>query len=185
MQCANCGAELQPGATVCPSCEQPVVLTAAKPVARRAVAHERKPWQSPMVVAITVIVIVVSGWVLSMVYNNAVTYNTPAAVATRMMAAYGAYDAATILDNVTHSSLTAGDLTAFQKQVVDGKAANKGLPWVKDVNIITATIDPKDPNSATVQLSEMILDPAKGTYAPRNETLALVKEKGTWLVRLF
>jgi hypothetical protein len=183
MQCTNCGAELQPGATVCPSCEQRVVATAQAPAKRTRETRVRMPWQSPMIVAITVVVIAVTAWAVWTVLNT--NNNTPEAAASRMMAAYGAYDAAAILDNVTHNSLTAADLTAFQKQVVDGKAANKGLPWVKDVKIITSTVDPKDPNSATVQLSEMILDPLKGTYSQRNETLALVKMSGTWLVRLF
>jgi len=204
MQCTNCGADLQPGATVCPSCEQRVVptkrATAAprKRVGRSVAAalesvgaaatssgesHERKPWQSPWVVAITVIAVALLGWAVWSIVNT--NTNTPEAAATRMMAAYGAYDASGILDNVTHSSLTASDLSAFQKQVVDGKASNKGKPWVKDVKIIKSTIDPKDPTAATVQLSEQILDPAKGTYSPRNETLSLVKQNGKWLVRLF
>jgi uncharacterized membrane protein YvbJ len=178
MQCTNCGADLQPGATVCPSCEQRVT-----PTKRAAEVHERKPWQSPIIVAITVIFVALLGWAVWTVVNT--NTNTPEAAATRMMAAYGAYDAGAILDNVTHSSLTAGDLTAFQKQVVDGKASNKGRPWVKDVKITKSTIDPKDPTSATVQLTEQILDPAKGTYSVRNETLSLVKQSGKWLVRLF
>ncbi|HEY5506247.1 MAG TPA: hypothetical protein VIK83_02035, partial [Coriobacteriia bacterium] len=144
---------------------------------------ERKPWQSPVIVALTVVVIAVTAWAVWTVLST--NNNTPEATATRMMAAYGAYDAGAILDNVTHNSLTAADLAAFQKQVVDGKAANRGLPWVKDVKIVTATIDSKDPTSATVQLTEMILDPLKGTYSSRNETLALVKVSGKWLVRLF
>jgi hypothetical protein len=46
-------------------------------------------------------------------------------------------------------------------------------------------LDPKDPNAATVQLTEMTLDPVKGTYSSRNETLSLVKQDGKWVVRLF
>jgi hypothetical protein len=219
MQCTNCGAELQPGATVCPSCEQKVVPTklsvagsrkraaaapipvatpsapaatpesgqAATPPASPRIRHsaddERRPWQSPVLVLITVVVLVVTGWVLWAVLGT--NTNTPQAAALRMMSAYGAYDAAGILDNVTHSSLTSAEIAAFEKQVTDGKASNQSRPWVKDVVITTSTVDPKDPNSATVQLTEQILDASKGTYSPRNETLALVKQNGKWLVRLF
>jgi DNA-directed RNA polymerase subunit RPC12/RpoP len=191
MQCTNCGAELQAGATVCPSCSQRVVLTkeSVAPVkrARRPVgthgAHERPWWQLPSMIALIVVALAAAGWVVSMVLNT--TTNTPDGAATRMMTAYGAYDAQGILDNVTHSSLTPADVSAFRKQVTDGKATNKGLPWVKSVKIVKTTIDPADKNSATVQLTEQILDPAKGTYSTRNETLAVVKQNGTWLVRLF
>jgi len=191
MQCTNCGAELQAGATVCPSCSQRVVLTkeSVAPVKRarkRADAHdghERRRWQMPAMILLILVSLAAAGWVVSIVLNT--TTNTPDGAATRMMSAYGSYDAQGILDNVTHSSLTPTDIAAFKKQVTDGKASNKGLPWVKDVKIIKTTIDPADKNSATVQLTELILDTAKNTYSTRNETLALVKQNGTWLVRLF
>lgn len=191
MQCTNCGAELQAGATVCPSCSQRVVLTkeAVEPPKRTRSrshgdgTHERHWWQVPLVVTLIVVGLAAAGWVVFMVVNT--TNNTPDAAALRMMTAYGAYDAQGILDNVTHSSLTPTDIAAFKKQVTDGKATNKGLPWVKNVKIVKTTIDPTDKNSATVQLSEQILDPQKGTYSPRNETLSVVKQNGTWLVRLF
>jgi uncharacterized membrane protein YvbJ len=186
MQCTNCGAELQAGATVCPSCEHPVVVTKrAADRAARATGGDLVPkkWQLPALILMALVALGLIWWVVSAVMST--TNNTPAGAATRMMAAYGAYDAQGILDNVTHNSLTPADITAFKKQVTDGKAKNNGKPWVKDVKVVKTTIDPKDASAATVQLTEQILDTAKGTYSARNELLSLTKVKGVWLVRLY
>ena len=191
MQCTNCGAELQAGATVCPSCSQRVVLTkealtpatSARRRGRTNEGHERPWWQVPALIALIVVTLAAAGWVVNLVLHT--TNNTPDSVALRMMTAYGAYDAQGVLDTATHSSLTPTDVSALKKQFADAKASNKGLPSVKDVKVVKITIDPTDKNSAKVELSELILDPAKGTYSARNETLALVKQNGTWLVRLF
>jgi hypothetical protein len=209
MQCTKCGADLQPGATVCPSCEERVVPTrksvaaprkrpappvAAAPIAASVAGHDsaapraprasgRPAWYLPALIAAVVVVVAISGWVVFSVFNTGA--NTPEAAALRMMQAYATYDARAILDNVTHTSLTATDQATFEKQAADTKATNKGLAAIKDIKVTKVTIDPKNPNSATVQLSEMILDPLKGTYAARNETLSLVKQSGKWLVKLF
>jgi hypothetical protein len=207
MQCTKCGADLQPGATVCPSCEERVVPTrksvaaprarvaapaasvdvpaASAPAAKRAPRASGRPvWYLPALIAVVVVVIAVSGWVVSSIFTNSGP-NTPEAAALRMMQAYASYDARGILDNVTHGSLTATDQATFVQQAADTKTASKGLAAIKDIKVTKVTIDPNNASAATVQLSEMILDAAKGTYAARNETLSLVKQNGKWLVKLF
>jgi hypothetical protein len=211
MQCTNCGTELQPGATVCPSCEQRVVLTrkAVEPPRRRAAATsatadkpfvpqpadaaiivdkraatDRPAWFLPVLAVVIVAAIAAGVWFVSSAMKSSA--NTPELAATRMMEAYASYDARGMLDNVTRSSLTATDEATFEKQVVDSKVANKGLPVIKDIKVTKVTIDPKDPTKATVQLSEMILDTAKGTYVARTDTLTVLKQSdGRWLVKLF
>jgi hypothetical protein len=101
-----------------------------------------------------------------------------------MMQAYGNYDAVTLLDNVTHASLTPSARTAFEHQYAQAKAASKG-PTVKDITVTNVTIDSKDPSLATVKISEQILDPNTGAYSARTDTLSLVEQNGRWLVRLF
>jgi hypothetical protein len=140
--------------------------------------------RSRLIAAVIVAVIVVTGggwWMYSAATTGA---NTPGAAALRMMQAYGDYDAAGLLANATHGSLTTAAQAALEQQYASAKAASKG-PAVKDITVTKVTIDPKDPDSATVRISEQILDPNKGTYSPRTDTLSLVKQNGTWLVRLF
>lgn len=210
MQCTKCGADLQPGATVCPSCEERVVPTrksvasprkraasaapaasapvtptpSATPAERAARMSGRAVWQVPTLIAAVVVVIAVSVWVVFSVFSTGGA-NTPDAAALRVMQGYAAYDARAILDNVTHTSLTATDLATFETGMAESKTANKGAPLYKDIKVTSVTIDPKDPNAAVVRLTEMILDPVKGTYASRDDTLTLVKKDGTWLVKLY
>lgn len=174
MQCTKCGADLQPGATVCPSCEQRVVPPKAKAV---------PSWLMPAVVAVVVVLVAIGGWfaITSLLSSG----NTPDGAALRMLQAYAAYDATTMLDNVTHASLSATDVATFEKQAADLKVANKSVPQLKDIKVTGVTIDSKNPNSAVVHLTETVLDSTTGAYAPRNETLTVVKQGGKWLVKLF
>ncbi len=208
MQCAKCGADLQPGATVCPSCETRVVPTrksvaaprkrasapaapAASPAvpavpaasAQRPTSAGRPAWQVPALLAVVAVVVAVSGWVVFSVFNTGA--NTPEGAALRVMQAYAVYDARGMLNNMTHASLTATDQATFEKQAADTKVANKGVDLLKDIAVTKVTVDPKNPNVATVQLTESILDAKTGKYALRNETLSLVKQDGKWLVKLF
>jgi hypothetical protein len=140
--------------------------------------------RSRLIAGVIVAVIVVAGvgaWVYSASTTGA---NTPAAAALRMMQAYGNYDAATLLDNATHDSLTPAARTAFEHQYAQAKAASKG-PAVKDITVTDVTIDSKDPSLATVKISEQILDPNTGAYSARTDTLSLVEQSGRWMVRLF
>jgi len=101
------------------------------------------------------------------------------------MNAYAVYDAKGFLDNVTKASLTATDVASYEAAAASLKADNKDKPQVKDIKVLKVTIDPANPDQATVQLSEQILDPVKGTYSPRTDTLSMVKQNGKWLVRLY
>lgn len=208
MQCTKCGADLQPGATVCPSCEERVVPTRSSvaaprkrpvapaaparpaapelsaPAARSARSGARSAWRTPALVAAVVVVIAVTAWVVFSIFSTGGA-NTPDAVALRVMQGYAAYDARAILDSVTHASLTATDQATFEAGMAESKAANKGVPLYKDIKVTSVTIDPKDPNAAIVRLTESVLDPVKGTYAPRDDTLSLVKKDGRWLVKLY
>jgi hypothetical protein len=218
MQCTNCGTQLQPGATVCPNCEERVVPTKksvaeprrrtspaapapapAAPAARPVVSQPadavikdklgaripvRGSLRGPIIAAIVFVVVAVTAWGVYSVFSN-ISGNTPDGAALRMMQAYANYDAAGILANATHASLGATDVATFETQAADTKAANGGKPSLKDIVVVSVTPDLKDPNVATVKLTEQILDPAKGTYSLRNETLSVVKQSGKWLVRLF
>jgi hypothetical protein len=212
MQCTKCGAELQPGATVCPACEARVVLdrkTVAEPRKRVAASAPvvakpltpqpaeaqvtpvgkvlqlgRKAWSLPVLIAAVVVVVAITVWGVFSVFGGAAAAS-PEAAATRMLQAYADYDAKAFFTYVTHASLSTTDEAAFTRQLADLNTTNKGLPVYKEVKVTKVTIDPKDPNSATVQLTELILDTNTGTYSPRNETLSVVKQGGKWLVRLF
>lgn len=214
MQCTKCGAQLQPGATVCPACEERVVPTkssvaeprkrAAAPVsaapastflsqpAEAAVTENpartatgRKGWPMPVLAAIVVVVVAITGWVVYSIIGGGGGANTPEAAATHMMNAYAVYDAKTVLANVTHASLNANDEAAFAKQMADMKTAAKDKPSLTGIKVTNVTIDPANPDSAIVKLTEKILDPVAGTYSTREETLSVVKRDGRWLVVLF
>lgn len=223
MQCTKCGADLQPGATVCPVCEErvvptrksvaaprkplasmagtrpsapvpsPVSDTSSAPAAKTAAAPAARParparqvslpkWLIPGL--IVAIVVGISGWVLFTVFSGG-NANTPDAAALRMMNAYAVYDAQGMLDNMTHASLSATDQATFVTRAAEDKKTNNGKALLTDIKVISVTPDPKDPNTATVKLSEMILDPTKGTYTARTDTLSVVKQSGKWLVHLF
>jgi DNA-directed RNA polymerase subunit RPC12/RpoP len=178
MQCTRCGAELQPGATVCPSCEQRVVLSAravATPRAAKATAPDRpakppKParapkirdeseppaWVRPVAIAIAAVVVLAGIWfVYSLVTTGA---NTPDAAAVRFLQAYANYDAKGMLDNSTHSSFTTTDLATFQREMANAPADVKSRPLYKDIKVVSVTIEPTDPNTAIVRLSAQMLD---------------------------
>ena len=111
----------------------------------------------------------------------------PEGAAERMFAATAAYDAQGILDNSTHASMTATDIVAFKKQAADQKTVYKDVPFYKDIKVVSTTYpDPKDKNTAVVKVSlQWLSDPKNGTYTQRNETLTVLLQKGTWLVKLY
>jgi hypothetical protein len=165
------------GSTFVPQPAEAAVTVGAAPAGFR-------PWPLPLLVGAVVVVVAVTGWVVFSVMGGGVA-NTPEAAALRAMQAYADYDGVAILANVTHASLTATDEAGFVKQAADDKTAANGAPALKDVKVSKATIDPANPDAATVKLTELILDPTTGAYKPRNETLALVKRDGKWLVLLY
>jgi len=117
---------------------------------------------------------------------GALTGNDPGSAATRMLKAYAAYDAQGILDNSTHASLQADGIKEFRTQAVDAKKRANGKPGVKDIRVVSVTIDAKDPNKATVEISgSWLIDPATGEYKAQTQKLQMVKENGKWLVKLF
>ncbi len=200
MQCEECGAVSDSGADVCAECGAPVKSSAgaaASLVSDRvedspregtgsAPAAAPRPARSRLVLvaaAIAVLLIAAGGY---FVWQGLSGANTPGAAAVRMLNGLASYDAKAILDNAAHSSLTATAQAEFAQQAADAKKGNKGLIAVKNVAVVKVTIDPKDPNVATVDLSGLWLtETSKPTYTARTETLTLVRENGTWLVRLF
>ena len=198
MQCEECGAVSDSGAGVCAECGAPVESPAgaaatlvSDPVGdspreapASATAPAPRPARSRLVLvaaAIAVLLIAAGGYFVWQGLNGA---NTPGAAAVRMLNGLASYDAKAILDNAAHSSLTATAQAEFAQQAADAKKGNKGLIAVK--NVAKVTIDPKDPDVATVDLSGLWLtETSKPTYTARTETLTLVRENGTWLVRLF
>jgi hypothetical protein len=111
----------------------------------------------------------------------------PEGAVQRMFEATAVYDAQGILDNATHSSMTATDVVAFKKQAADQKALYGSKPYYKDIKITSTTYpDPKDTATAVVKLSaQWLSDPANGTYTQRNETVTVLLKDGTWLVKLY
>lgn len=186
MQCTNCGAELQPGATVCPSCEARVVLNkravatprkrvaapAAKAAANATVnvtVNTRSPkapkvrdgseppaWVRPVVFVVIALVLAGGAWFMYSVLNAGP--NTPDGAAVRFMQAYAAYDAQGMLDNSTHASFTATDLATFQHDMANAPADAKAHPIYTDIKVSSVTIEPADPNTAVVKISAMMLD---------------------------
>jgi hypothetical protein len=184
MQCTNCGAELQPGATVCPSCEVRVVPSkqavetprkraaaqvarpAARPAADAAVkapeppkardASEPPAWVKPAVVVLAVLAVAAVAWFLYSILNAGP--NTPDGAAVRFMQAYATYDAQGMLDNSTHASFTATDLATFQHDMANAPADAKAHPIYTDIKVSSVTIEPADPSTAIVKLSAMMLN---------------------------
>lgn len=194
MICEKCGAPAVDGAAVCPECGEPMVRTGAlspamsvpaKPavsVPAQAGSSKRPAWLIPAVAAIALIAIVAAGVFL---WPKA-ALTGPGGAATRMLEAYAAYDGAGMLENATHASMTTTDVAAFEKQVADAKAASGGKPNLTDLQIMKTTVDPKDPNTAVVQVSaQWLTDPVKGTYTQRTDQLSVVYKDGRWLVQLF
>lgn len=200
MQCQKCGAVLGFGADACAKCGAPAdrpagaaalvpedSITGAPeaPVPGRArvsapATSSRPTWLVPVVAAIAILIIAVGGY---FVFRGLSGANGPDAAAVRMMNGLANYDTDAILDNVTHASFTATDQAMFAQRTAEAKKDNNGLAYVKNIKVVSTTIDPKDPNVATVKLSAEWL--AKGKYAARVDTLTLVKQNGEWLVRLF
>jgi hypothetical protein len=198
MQCEKCGATLGFGADDCAQCGAPVdrpagaaapivvdpVVASPTGVNDRVTAppSSRPTWLVPVVAAIAIVLIAAGGYFMFKGLSGA---NGPDAAAVRMMNGLADYDATAILDNVTHGSFTATDQAQFAQQTAENKKDNKGLAYVKNIKVVSVTVDPKDPNAAMVKLSADWLDVVKGTYAARTDSLSLVKQNGKWLVRLF
>jgi len=192
MQCVKCGADLPPGADVCPECGEGVyrgpgasAAGVASPAPRRSSAAPKRRRTLLLLLAAVVIVAVVGvGGYLALSRGTALT--GPDGAAVRMMTAFAQYDAQGILDNATHESLTTTDQASFSKQIADEKVKDGSLAAVKDIKVVRVTIASPTATTATVQLSaSWLTDPSKGTYTPRTETLTVIKQGGKWLVRLF
>lgn len=190
MQCTNCGAEIQPGATICPSCEARVVLTkqsvatprkraaapAARPTASKPVVarpakapkarkvrdgSEPPAWVRPVVIAVAAVVLAAGAWFLYAILTGGP--NTPDAVAVRFLQAYASYDARGMLDNSTHASFTTTDLATFEHQMTGATADEKAHPIYTGIKVTSVTLDPTDPNMAIVKLSAQMLDSVGGS----------------------
>ena len=198
MQCTNCGAELQPGATVCPSCEvrvvpskqavetprkraaAPVARPAARPAADAAVKAPKPPkvrdaseppaWVKPAVVVLAVLAVAAVAWFLYSILNAGP--NTPDGAAVRFMQAYATYDAQGMLDNSTHASFTATDLATFQHDMANAPADAKAHPIYTDIKVSSVTIEPADPNTAIVKLSAMMLKSISAPPSAATSTVA-------------
>jgi hypothetical protein len=182
MQCEKCGAQLAPGADVCPECAEPVSRDAVAGVTPLAPKPQRR-WLVTLMSVVAVAIIGVGGY---LIWTQASAPSTPDGAAMAMMKAFAAYDARGILDNATHASLTTTDQATFAEQAAASKAKNKGLAAVKDLVVVKVTKSSADATSATVQLSaNWLTDAAKATYTKRTETLTVIKQDGKWLVRLF
>lgn len=187
MQCTKCGAEVQPGATVCPVCEERVVLTrksvavprnrAAAPAPSPAAtagagpvgtavpakaAAASKPRLSMRMITTKQIMIAVAAIVLVVAGWLGYTLlasgpNTPDAAALRFMQAYAGYDARGMLDNSTHASFTTTDQATFEREMARAATEQQGQPLYKDIKVTSVNIAPEDPNSAVVRLSAQML----------------------------
>jgi hypothetical protein len=192
MQCKYCGAPLSDDALTCPECGKstvgaiPTGSTSAPAPAPRPAAARPKGRRTAVVAVVAVVAIAVVAFGGYLAFKQFGASTGPDGAAVRMMNAFATYDAQGILDNATHASLTTTDQAAFAKQADDSKTKNGGLAAVKDIKVVKVTLASQDATTATVQLSaQWLTDAAKKTYTPRTETLTVVKQNGTWLVRLF
>jgi hypothetical protein len=140
-------------------------------------------WMGALILLLIVVLIGAGGYFGWQYIQNQT--NNPSAVVTRMLDAYAKYDAQGILDNSTQGSFVTSDTAAFTQQAEAAKTSAGGKPGVKDVKILTVTIDPKNPDAATVQISGSWLDSTSGAYTPSTQTINVVRENGRWLVKLF
>jgi hypothetical protein len=190
MRCEKCGAAADDGATFCAECGEPLAAPAAGSnadaplyVSVARTPRKRPKWLAPALGVLVLLLIAGGAYLL---WPKATVLPGPAGAAQRMMQAFAAYDAAAILENATHSSMTATDVAAFTKQAEDAKKLANGQPGLKDLTILKTTIDPTDKSKAVVQLSaQWLTDQAKGTYTLRTETITVVYKDGKWQVQLF
>jgi uncharacterized membrane protein YvbJ len=197
MECTECGAEVPEGSDTCPQCsaavaapgpeaadtsvDTPTVSTGTDAATDEPERTERR-WVPLAVAAVVVVALAVGGF---FVWQQVAPPNTPAAAVTRMMTAFSAYDGKGVLDNATHSSMTATDVAAFEQQATTAKSTSKNLPYLKNIKVTKTTLA-SGGATATVQFTaSWLTDPTKGTYTVRDETLTVVKQGGKWLVRLF
>jgi hypothetical protein len=170
MKCEKCGATAADGTADCPECGEPMAPSApaaSAPVTAEGAVPKRRVWAGYFL------------WPKAAIIG-------PEGAATRMLEAYAAYDGAGMLANAAPSSLTATDVAAFEKQMADTKVAANGKPTLTDLKILKTTVEPKDPNTAVVQVSaQWLTDPATGTYTQRTDQLTVIYKDGKWLVRLF
>jgi hypothetical protein len=184
MLCEKCGAPAVDGAAFCPECGEPLAASVAEPMTTSAPSASKRPaWLVPVIAVAVLLAVAAAAYLL---WPKSTALPGPAGAAQRMMEAFASYDAAAILDNATHASMTATDVAAFTKQAEDAKKLANGRPGLKDLKILTTTTDPTDENKAVVTLSaQWLTDQAKGTYTTRTETVTVVKKDGKWLVQLF
>lgn len=146
-------------------------------------ASGRPQWLTALIALAVVVVIGAAGYFGWQAVAGA--GNDPGATAKQMLTAYAAYDAQGILAVSEHASLDAAGIKEFETQAADAKKRANGAPGVKDIKVGAVTIDAKDPNKATVEITaKWLTDPAKGTYAEQSQPLQLIKKDGRWLVSL-
>lgn len=183
MQCEVCGAQLAEGSSTCPDCgaAQSPAASGSRPSLRRK--PQRRTWLALLLALVALTVVGAGGYVI---WAQLAAQSGPDGAALRMMRAYASYDADGILENATHASLTATDEATFAKQAADSKKANKGLPAVKDIQVVKVTQASKDATTATVRLSaKWLTDAETKKYTERQEILTVIKQNGKWVVRLF
>lgn len=195
MECEKCGAELPAGSESCPKCDATAAGSpeSAATVPSREISLERlapvaEPDKPPVPMAVVAVIAVVAlaivGFGLFYLWQTFAPANTPESAVLRTMSALAAYDGKAVLDNSTHSSMTASDVVQFEQQLSVQKASAKGLPALKNVKITKTTLS-SDGNSAKVEFTAQWLDATKGTFTQRNDQLTAVKINGRWLARLF
>jgi hypothetical protein len=155
-----------------------------------AEGEEAAPKKRWVVWAIALVVVALLGVGAYFAYAQGLfgflTGNDPGSAVTRMLKAYATYDAQGILDNATHTSLQADGIKQFQEQAAGAKKTANGKAGVKDIKILSVTMDAKDPNKATVEITaSWLTDPATSKYESKTQKFQMVKENGKWLVKLF
>lgn len=210
MQCKYCGTPLSEDALTCPECGKSTVgavvsapMRIAAPVssdpgasARGSASAPTEPrhapkkrsawmrWRKTLVITVaSVVAATLVGTGIYLIWQKGTNSGGPDTAVLRVMDAFASYDAQGILDNVTHSSLTATDELAYARQAVDQQKASGGQPAVRNIQILHVTQSSPDATSAVVQVQADWL--SSGSYVSRTESLTVVKQDGKWLVYLF
>lgn len=214
MECDKCGAEVPETAGACPECGEPVQAAAeppagapepsetqvpapltdepadAEPAGEKPGAIDRKAATIALVALVLVAVVAAVAFLVpfggSTLVGRLTDTNDPKAVAQRMLDAYSKYDAKGILATSNSASLPSGSVSQFESEASKAKERAGGKDAVKNVKVVSFTVDKSDPNKGTVEVSgDWLTDPAKGTYEPRTDKLPMVQQNGAWVIQLF
>lgn len=212
MECDKCGAEVPETAGACPECGEPMQAAAeppagapepseapapvtAEPAADEAAgdkpgAIDRKAATIALVALLLVAAVAAVAFLVpfggSTLIGRLTDTNDPKSVAQRMLDAYSKYDAKGILATSNSASLPSGSVSQFESEAAKAKERAGGKDAVRNVKIVSFTVDKSDPNKGTVEVSgDWLTDPAKGTYEPRTDKLPMVQQNGAWVIQLF